>query len=198
MLFCFGAVMYSCNSTGKSKPDFKEGEVVIEPGATPVETTVIPVYAVWSPKTQNLIYDGLFDSASRFIRLCQTKEKLQIDDLSELTIRDDDDCYTQKSSPMIIISKDSSAPLFLTVLHVDSINKNVVGVTDNNDTIVTSIETMNPRSLQILKTKYQKASLKEEEVKKVETFYLPERAVENQEMKRRVMKDNAARYRRPN
>ena len=99
---------------------------------------------------------------------------------------------------MIIISKDSSAPLFLTVLHVDSINKNVVGVTDNNDTIVTSIETMNPRSLQILKTKYQKASLKEEEVKKVETFYLPERAVENQEMKRRVMKDNAARYRRPN
>ena len=190
--------MHACNSADKSKPDIKKGEVIIEPGATPVETTVIPVYAVWSPKTQNLIYDGLFDSASRFIRLCQTKEKLQIDDLSELTIRDDDDCYTQKSSPMIIISKDSSAPLFLTVLHVDSINKNVVGVTDNNDTIVTSIETMNPRSLQILKTKYQKASLKEEEVKKVETFYLPERAVENQEMKRRVMKDNAARYRRPN
>jgi hypothetical protein len=180
-----------CSCGGGTNPDVNN-QPIDSTGRTSdsTEKTVIPVYAIWQPNITSSPYDGLYDSVSHYLRLCQNKQKIHIDDPSQVTIKSEDKCYKQGAAyAMIIIKKDSLAePVFLTVLHVDSINKNVVAVTDNNDTLATSVKNLNIREFNELNKDYRETRPQQREVEVLKKYYAPERKEENQKKKERAMK----------
>ena len=154
------------------------------------ETATLAIYAIWESKKDLTTYDGLYDSASRYIKLCKSSEEVHVDDPSEIRLQSGDNCYKQgENFAMIIIKRDSVAhPLFLTVLHVDSTTKNFVGVTDSNDTIATSIKTMSARNFDELKREYKKPVLRPGEIDKIKKYYSPEKKEQNQLKKDRALR----------
>lgn len=193
-------ILFSCSGDKKTETEKKTGTDTSsntpttggtsDPGSL-TEETVIPVYAVWQPDITKSPYDGLYDSTSHYLRLCQNKEKIHIDDPSKLTIKTDERCYKQGAAfAMIILKKDSlAAPVFLTVLHVDTVAKKIVAVTDNNDTLATSITNMNAKQFDALKKDYRSSTpVKQRDVEKIKKYYAPERKTENQIKKERALK----------
>jgi hypothetical protein len=158
------------------------------------EITDTPVYAVWvARKDDNKMYDGMYDSASGYLRLCDSKQMIHVDDPGNVLVNASKSCYSQGNTlKMITIKKGiSGKPLFLTVLHVDPVGRNLVALTDNNDTIVTSAATMNPAAFDQLKKQYQVTPFSAGEVDKIKHYYSPEMQVQNAQKKAQVMKMNA-------
>jgi len=187
------SLLCSCGGgkTGGTNPDRNTPSIDSTGRASDsTEKTVIPVYAIWKPSNTSSPYDGLYDSVSHYLRLCQNKQKIHINDPSQVTIKIEDKCYKQGAAyAMIIIKKDSLAePVFLTVLHVDSINKNVVAVTDNNDTLATSVKNLNVREFNELNKDYRETHPKQKEADVIKKYYSPERKSENQRKKERALK----------
>lgn len=153
------------------------------------ERTTIPVYAVWiSKKNDNRSYDGMYDSATHYMKLCESKQKIHIDNPSEVALSPDNKCFNQVLYDMITISKDSGAPLFLNVLHVDSAQRRIVGVTDNNDTIETSVGNMSNASFEKLKREYQVTPFSKSEENKIKQYYSPGMKKQNEAKKEQIMK----------
>jgi hypothetical protein len=215
IFFTLGAVimMAGCNSNeqGKSKVAPKSDSSATEaepqiPATTPKETagsgsdttseiTDTPVYAIWiSKKDNNKMYDGLYDSASGYLRLCESKQLLHINDPSEIAIDASKSCYSQGMAlRMMIIKKgDSGKPVFLTVLHVDSAGRNLVALTDNNDTIMTSAKTMDNAAFEKLKSAYRVTPFTQNETDKITQYYSPAMKIQNQQKKAQVMKMNVS------
>jgi hypothetical protein len=154
---------------------------------TSSEKATIPVYALWI--NMNKTYDGMYDSTSGYFRLCETKEVFHISDRSQIAINANNTCFSQGTFlRMVVIKKSVHAPLFLTVLDVDSSNKSVVGVTDSHDTIATSVNTLNHNSFETLKNAYRTTPFQPDEVNKIKQFYKPEMKMQNVEKKERLMR----------
>jgi hypothetical protein len=185
----FTVSVFFCNCGEDKNPGERAGSndtTAKTPGDT-TEKTVIPVYAIWQRKDAGP-YDGLYDSSSGYIRICETNEELHVDDPSQLTIRSEEKCYKQgKAYAMMVFKRDSLPPLFVTVLHVDSVNKQVVVATDAHDTIATSVN-MNEAAFHELNKQYQQAHPKQEEVRKIRRYYSEDKKIENEEKKKRLLR----------
>ena len=177
----FVTLLFACNNDKPKEVPSSDEET---------ETTTVPVYAIWTPKKSSDIYNGLYDPMSRYIKLCKSRQEIQIQDTSEIKIENDGKCYKQgENFAMIIIKRDSvAAPLFLTVLHVDSVTKNIVGVTDDKDTIATSIKSMDVTNFDKLKREYSNPPLRQVEIDKIKKYYSPEKKVQNRLKKERALK----------
>jgi hypothetical protein len=184
VILCFSSCSNHSGSSTKGSDPKETNPPVVTPGT---EETSVPVYAIWK-KTAALQYDGLYDASTGYIRLCETGEEFHIDDPSTLTTQNGDKCYRQGNLKMIIIKRDSSSPLFLTVLHVDPDNKKVVGVTDRGDTIATSVETMEPKAFEKLKAEYRATSFNQDQVQKIKEYYSPDKQVQNETRKEQAIK----------
>jgi len=196
-LLIFGLIIDGCNSKNGKTSEPKTDSVAT--GTTDTlstkdvdtsEKTALPVYAIWvSKKRDNRSYDGLYDSASGYIRLCESKQVYHVDDPKEISINADNKCFSQGlHAEMVTIKRDSGMPLFLTVLDVDSSHGYLVGLTDKNDTIMTSVANMNHEAFEKLKKEYTVSPLKDADKDKIRELYLPEARIRNFEKKERIMK----------
>jgi len=157
------------------------------------EITDTPVYAVWVAKQDNnKMYDGMYDSVSGYLRLCDSKQLIHVNDPGDIMVNNAKSCYSQGNTlKMVTVKKGiSGKPLFLTVLHVDAVGQNIVALTDNNDTIVTSARTMSPVAFEKLKKQYEITPFSPVELDKIKHYYSPEMQVHNTQKKEQVMKMN--------
>jgi hypothetical protein len=190
-------IIYGCNNksgeTKKSDGSKTDSSIdTIQPpedGGT--EKNAIPVYAIWIPQ-KNTRYDGLYDSTSGYIRLCENKEVHHIDHPNQIIINPDNKCFSETLYlETITINNNSGAPLFLTVLHVDSTGRKLVGLTATNDTITTSVSTMNHEAFEKLKAEYRTTPFQPAQINEIKKYYSPEMRVRNIEKKEKVMKMKA-------
>jgi hypothetical protein len=89
---------------------------------------------------------------------------------------------------MVTIRRDSLAPVFLTVLDVDSTEMKIVGLTEHNDTIVTSVKDLSGTAFKQLNREFRNTRFKQGEVEKIKRYYSPEKKIENQKKKQRVLR----------
>lgn len=156
----------------------------------PTETTGLAVYAIWQPGNDvNTNYDGLYDSSSGYMQLCQTKEVVKIEKPEEVHPQNGNHCFQAALQlATITIRTGQDKPVFLDVVDVDSVNQGVVAISANHDTLAISVKTLPAAHFNDLKVKYREAHRPPQEIRKMQEFYIEDKKTENQQAKERLMR----------
>jgi hypothetical protein len=144
-------LLSGCGSRNNSTPGEKVATTPSDSSLSQIHTPTllkdsvcVPVFAIWTEKSTNSKYDGLYDSVTRAFKYCAANKTISVDN-KDVTIDPLNRCTgTGGIHALMCVVTHENITEFCRLGGFDSVSEKALFITDNNDSIFASTRRLAP------------------------------------------------------